>query len=102
MRGDEVPVAPGYPAPPEIASQITTQYIIANLVARITAKGQSIKKGIRWAENELEGISLGLDAIIEVHNEKEINDAIKFNSNLIGINNRNLKDFNWFGRSYGR
>ena len=38
-------------------------------------------------------ISLGLDAIIEVHNEKEINDAIKFNSNLIGINNRNLKDF---------
>ena len=38
-------------------------------------------------------ISLGLDAIIEVHNEKEINDAIKFNSNLIGINNRNLIDF---------
>ena len=38
-------------------------------------------------------LSLGLDAIIEVHNEKEINDAIKFNSNLIGINNRNLKDF---------
>ena len=38
-------------------------------------------------------MSLGLDAIIEVHNEKEINDAIKFNSNLIGINNRNLKDF---------
>ena len=38
-------------------------------------------------------ISLGLDAIIEVHNEKEINNAIKFNSNLIGINNRNLKDF---------
>ena len=59
MRGDEVPVAPGYPAPPEIASQITTQYIIANLVARITSKGQSIKKGIRWAENELEGIMRG-------------------------------------------
>ena len=38
-------------------------------------------------------ISLGLDVIIEVHNEKEINDAVKFNSNLIGINNRNLKDF---------
>ena len=55
MRGDEIPVAPGYPAPPEIASQITTQYIISNLVARITSKGHSIKKGIRWAENELEG-----------------------------------------------
>ena len=59
MRGDEIPVAPGYPAPPEIASQITTQYIIANLVARITSKGQSIKKGIRWAENELEGVMRG-------------------------------------------
>ncbi len=59
MRGDEIPVAPGFPAPPEIASQITTQYIIANLVARITSKGQSIKKGIRWAENELEGIMRG-------------------------------------------
>ena len=59
MRGDEIPVAPGYPAPPEIASQITTQYIISNLVARITSKGHSIKKGIRWAENELEGAMRG-------------------------------------------
>ena len=44
-------------------------------------------------EIENVAISLGLDAIIEVHDEKEINDAIKFNSDLIGINNRNLKDF---------
>ena len=59
MRGDEIPVAPGYPAPPEIASQITTQYIISNLIARITSKGDSINKGIKWAENELEGVMLG-------------------------------------------
>ena len=38
-------------------------------------------------------ISLGLDAIIEVHDEKEINNALSFKSNLIGINNRNLKNF---------
>ena len=59
MRGDEIPVAPGYPAPPEIASQITTQYIISNLIARITSKGDSINKGIKWAENELEGVMRG-------------------------------------------
>ena len=59
MRGDEIPVAPGYPAPPGIASQITTQYIISNLIARITSKGDSINKGIKWAENELEGVMRG-------------------------------------------
>ncbi len=56
MKGDEIPVAVGYPAPPEIASQITTQYVIANLTARVTAKGHSFKKAISWAENELEGV----------------------------------------------
>jgi len=56
MRGDEIPVAPGYPAPPEIASQITTQYIISNLVARVTSKGHSIEKATNWAKNELEGM----------------------------------------------
>ena len=59
MKGDEIPVAVGYPAPPEIASQITTQYVIANLTARVTAKGHSFKKAIRWAENELEGVMRG-------------------------------------------
>ena len=59
MRGDEIPVAVAHPAPPEIASQITTQYVIANLIARVTAKGHSFKKAIKWAENELEGVMRG-------------------------------------------
>ena len=36
---------------------------------------------------------LGLDVIIEIHNEHELKKATKLKSNLIGINNRNLKDF---------
>ena len=36
---------------------------------------------------------LGLSALVETHNEKEIEMAIKSNARMIGINNRNLKDF---------
>ncbi len=35
----------------------------------------------------------GLDCIIEVHNEDEMERAIKFENAIIGINNRNLKSF---------
>ena len=38
--------------------------------------------------------SLGLDYIIEVHNEKELRRAQNFPEAMIGVNNRNLKTFN--------
>ncbi len=34
-----------------------------------------------------------LDALVETHNEKEIETALKANAEIIGINNRNLKTF---------
>ena len=36
---------------------------------------------------------LGLDTLLEVHNEEEAQKALAVNPDLIGINNRDLKDF---------
>jgi indole-3-glycerol phosphate synthase len=36
---------------------------------------------------------LSLDSIVEVHNEDELKRALKIDVNIIGINNRNLKNF---------
>lgn len=36
---------------------------------------------------------LGLSALVEAHNEKEISSAIEAGARIIGVNNRNLKDF---------
>lgn len=37
--------------------------------------------------------SLGMDALVEAHNEAEIDSAIAAGARIIGVNNRNLKDF---------
>ena len=37
--------------------------------------------------------SLGLSALVEAHDEEEISQAIRAGARIIGVNNRNLKDF---------
>ncbi|MFP4660997.1 MAG: indole-3-glycerol phosphate synthase TrpC [Halanaerobiales bacterium] len=41
---------------------------------------------------ELTG-SLGMEALVEVHNIDELDNAVEANAEIIGINNRNLKNF---------
>ncbi len=37
--------------------------------------------------------SLGLSALVETHNEEEVKAALRIGARVIGVNNRNLKDF---------
>ncbi len=56
------------------------------LIAAILETGQ-IRDFRQMAE------SLGLDVLVEVHDEYELEKAMTAGSRLIGVNNRNLKDF---------
>ena len=55
-RGDEQTSMTGYPARPDVASQIYNQALPTVLVSKVTQGNEPIDQVIKWAQGELEGM----------------------------------------------